>query len=462
MNGRDYWKRRSLKLEKLLHDRADETVKAVARRYRMAQRVICEQIEHIFDTYARNGALNVDTALQLLSQQETEQCREELRTLWQKASGPVKKELWARLAAPAYAARISRLQALRDQIYAQARMVGLEEVGLVRDRLWDTLEQSYYRTVFDVQQLTGDGFDFAQLDSFQIQAALASDWSGRNWSDRLWDNNQQFADAVEDVVTVGLMSGLRYDEMRDALLGVIGMDSTEGSRYRAARLVRTECAYIANQGHLMGYQAAGIEHYRYLATLDLRTDEECGKLDMQRFRVDEAQPGVNLPPMHPNCRCTTMPDDSDAALAGTGRFAREPVTGQHTSVPASMSYREWYETYVEGNAQAEAKKKNAAVVLLQNAAGKSIIMAKKTSQRGVPNSITQVVAKNGGISRNYYDLNGVWVKQVSDNNHGNPKRHPFGRHGEHAHDIIWKDGAIVDRPARELTEEERKENGDIL
>lgn len=357
MNSRDYWKRRSLKLEKLLHDRADETVQAVARRYGLAQRAICQQIEHIFDTYARNGALNADTARCLLSQQETAESREELKALWQKAKGPAKKDLWARLSAPAYAGRISRLQALRDQIYAQARMVGLEEVSLVRDRLYDTLEQSYYRTLFDIQQYTGEGFDFSRLDDLQLQAAIASDWSGENWSDRLWNNNQQFADAVEDVVTVGLMSGLRYDEMRDALLGVIGMDSTEGARYRAARLVRTECAYIANQGHLMGYQAADIAHYIYLATLDLDTDSECARLDMCRFRVEEAQPGVNLPPMHPNCRCTTMPDDSDAALAGTERFARDPITGKGTTVPGNMSYQQWYETYVKGNAQAEANQR---------------------------------------------------------------------------------------------------------
>lgn len=359
MNSRDYWKRRSLKLEKLLRDRADETVQAVSRRYGRAQQVICQQIERVFRAYARNGALNETTAQHLLSRQETEESREELQALWQRAKGHARKDLWARLSAPAYANRISRLQALRDKIYAQARLVGLDEVDLVRDRLCDTLEQSYYRTLFDIQQYTGDALDFSRLDDLRIQAALASDWSGRNWSDRLWENNQQFALAVEDTVTVGLLSGLRYDEMSDALLGVIGMDSTEGTRYRAARLVRTECAYIANQGHLLGYQAAGIEHYIYLATLDLHTDSECGRLDMRRFLVTEAQPGVNLPPMHPNCRCTTMPDDSDAALAGTGRFARNPVTGEGGTVSGNMSYQQWYDRYVRGNAQAEANQRRA-------------------------------------------------------------------------------------------------------
>lgn len=46
--------------------------------------------------------------------------------------------------------------------------------------------------------------------------------------------------------------------------------------------------------------------------------------------------------------------------------------------------------------------------------------------------------------------------------HGNPKKHPFGVHGEHTHDIVWKGGRISARPARELTDEERTENGDTL
>ena len=337
MTSRDYWKRRSLKLEQLLHSRADETVQAVGRRYQTAQKAISQQIDKVFTAYAKNGALNAETAQRLLSQKETEQAREELLQLYQQATGDAKKALWARLSAPTYSARISRLQALADSIYAQARLVGMDEESLLQARLMDTYEQAYYRTIFDEQQFIGRSFDFTQLDNRQIQAAIAGEWSGDSWSARIWNNNDAFATAVEDTVTVGLLSGLRYDEMQDMLEDVIGTDDTEGARYRSARLIRTECAHVANQGHLMGYKAAGVEYYRFLATLDQRTDEECGKLDMQRFAIDEAEPGVNFPPMHPNCRCTTMPDDSPEELAKIKRFARDPTTGKGTTVPANMT-----------------------------------------------------------------------------------------------------------------------------
>ena len=357
MNSKNYWKRRAILLEQLLNTRADATVQQISRLYGLAQEQIFQQIEKVFSSYVRGGALNPDKAMQLLTVRETEEARALLLEQYQRATGQVKRDIWARLSAPAYANRIGRLQALRDSLYTQARMVGLDEVSYVRDRLSDTLEQSYYRTTFDIQQYTGEGYDFSLLNDNQITAALAADWSGKNWSERLWDNNQRFADAVEDTVTVGIMAGLRYDEMRDNLLHVIGMDETEGAKYRAARLVKTECAYIANQGHLLGYQAAEIERYIFLATLDLRTSEVCRSLDMKRFSVAEAQAGENLPPMHPHCRSTTMPDMTDEQLRKVSRAARDPATGKGITVPGDMKYRDWYKKFVEGHPQAQAREK---------------------------------------------------------------------------------------------------------
>lgn len=52
--------------------------------------------------------------------------------------------------------------------------------------------------------------------------------------------------------------------------------------------------------------------------------------------------------------------------------------------------------------------------------------------------------------------------QINPTNHGNPKRHPLGKNGEHAHNIIWDGDKIVGRPMRELTPEERELHKDIL
>ena len=106
--------------------------------------------------------------------------------------------------------------------------------------------------------------------------------------------------------------------------------------------------------------------------------------------------------------------------------------------------------------------KKMAPSTLKNAVGQDIIEVKRATLIAEPNSITQVTKKKGGIERNYYDQNGRQYKQVSNNNHGNAKMHLYGKNGEHAHDYVYEEGKLIDRPTRELTEDERKENEDIL
>lgn len=100
---------------------------------------------------------------------------------------------------------------------------------------------------------------------------------------------------------------------------------------------------------------------------------------------------------------------------------------------------------------------------LKNAGGQSMIAVEHTELTGPPNGITQTTNGKGGIDRNYYDGAGKQTKQISNNDHGHPKQHGFGKHGEHAHDYIYdENGDLIERPIRDLTDEEREENDDIL
>lgn len=110
-----------------------------------------------------------------------------------------------------------------------------------------------------------------------------------------------------------------------------------------------------------------------------------------------------------------------------------------------------------GRAAAQAKKNT-----LTNAAGQTIIRVQKTTLTGTPGSITQVVNAKDGIDRNYYGSDGRQVKQISNNGHGHKKEEALGQHGEHAHDYRYTEEGKLLRPARELTDQERKENADIL
>lgn len=87
-----------------------------------------------------------------------------------------------------------------------------------------------------------------------------------------------------------------------------------------------------------------------------------------------------------------------------------------------------------------------------------------TPKKAKPGSVIDHIGKDGKVeTRTYYGDSGFKSKDITNHNHGKPKQHPYGKHGEHAHDYEWnEDGTPKKRTTREITDKERKENGDIL
>jgi SPP1 gp7 family putative phage head morphogenesis protein len=70
-----------------------------------------------------------------------------------------------------------------------------------------------------------------------------------------------------------------------------------------ARLADAEHRLKINAA-LAGIRLSGRDMYTYLCSDSKTLCETCAALDGKHFSVDDAQEGVNLPLMHPNCRCT--------------------------------------------------------------------------------------------------------------------------------------------------------------
>lgn len=58
--------------------------------------------------------------------------------------------------------------------------------------------------------------------------------------------------------------------------------------------------------------------------------------------------GINSPPFHPYCRCTTRPyfDDMEGY-----RASRNDEGKTVYEVPANMKYEEWHKTFVDGGSK---------------------------------------------------------------------------------------------------------------
>lgn len=139
----------------------------------------------------------------------------------------------------------------------------------------------------------------------QLQQVLTEPWSGKNYSN-IWANHRDVLGAtLKSVLRDGFLSGLSMNEMTKILQNKLGV-----SYSNAVRLIRTETIYVSNQGALNSFKNSGVvEWFKFDAHLDNRTSEICTMMDMEDkvYHISEASIGVNVPPLHPNCRSTIIP-----------------------------------------------------------------------------------------------------------------------------------------------------------
>ena len=239
----------------------------------------------------------------------------------------------------AYEYRIKRLNVLLAK--TEARMQELYGVNLIgtTEFLKRIIPEAYYHTIFDVAQGVGLEPTFAAVPTRLIDKILNEDWSGENYSKRIWSNTNKLAGDLRQVLTEAAMTGESIQKTSRKL-----SEAFATTNYNSRRLIRTETTYSCNQAELLAYGELDIERYEFVATLDTRTSPICQKQDGKIYEVKEAKAGVNLPAMHPNCRSTTIPYFEDGMP--TVRAARDE-NGKRIKVPASMKYDEWYKKYVE-------------------------------------------------------------------------------------------------------------------
>ena len=152
------------------------------------------------------------------------------------------------------------------------------------------------------------------------------------YSSRIWSNTQTVAVLIKNELFLGVLTGKSQHDMSAVIMEKMGIGAMQ-----ARRLVRTESCYVANQAEMESYKECEIEKYRFVATLDMRTSEICASLDGKEFPVDKQQPNVNCPPMHPNCRSTTIAVFDAELMEGMQRRAVDPETGKDIFVPADMT-----------------------------------------------------------------------------------------------------------------------------
>lgn len=351
LNGA-YWRKRAIELAEK-QKREDEDL--CLRFHREYERILYEldkEISIFYARYAANESISMADARKLLRDAELEDFRMSLDEFRDKAiAGGFDKELeevYLR-------SRISRLQALQTQVELRMMELFQSQRDILRDHLQDRYTDTYYRTVYAVSQQVDVASTFARIDPQTIEKILAVPWVGSEFSSRIWADKDKLTRELMQTLSRGFVRGDSLDRMTKEFAQRMSV-----SESRAATLIHTESAHMAAAATERGYRETGVKSYRFEAALDLKTCSVCGALDQREFPLAEHETGINYPPLHPRCRCTTVPVTE--FQIGSKRAARNPATGKTEYVEKSMTYEEWRKKYVEDDATgtlADKKYKNA-------------------------------------------------------------------------------------------------------
>lgn len=362
-----YWEMREARNMYKDMQLAEDCAKELSVIYSKAAIYTAKQIEGIFNRFASKHHLTRDEAINLLSEADSRNF-EKLLEEYKNKTGAQKREVLAELEAPAYKNRMKRLDDIDKSINRLINAVASKERDAIDKTMRKVYESSYHHAVYETARMSGLDLQTGPIDEGALETILKKKWSGQNYSERVWANTQKVADAIKEELMIGALTGKTQKEMTDSI-----NEQFLSGRNNARRLVRTESSYIHNEAHFQAYKDYGIEWYRFVATLDLRTSQICREKDGNVYRVDDKKTGVNAPPMHPWCRSTTITNLDDETMHNLERFARDPVTGEKIKVPADETYKQWYQRMVEkhgaeaiNNAEKSAKNYSRDKIQYQN------------------------------------------------------------------------------------------------
>jgi len=152
---------------------------------------------------------------------------------------------------------------------------------------------------------------------------------------------------VNTIVQQGFAQGRTVQEISLSIRGTKKQKFKNGELAKINRenqaIVRTAVQHVASVGRTetMVQNSDLVKGYQWVSTLDSRTSAECRGLDSREFKIGQGP----LPPIHVNCRSTTVAV-LDERFDFLDKNAKRPAVGEKKigQVAADKTYYEWLKT----------------------------------------------------------------------------------------------------------------------
>lgn len=367
-----YWQRRNEELEAEWFKRSQREIeKELAAYYAQALRHIEKDINDLYTRFSIDNSMNMVAVQRLLQGDEFRTWRMDMKEYLDSIEKTGDKKLLLELNTLAMRSRISRLDKLRAETYVEFSKLA-EKFGRSMDKfLPSAYKDFYYRNLFEIGRTRGLDTTPVKVDSKEIEKVLRAPWSGKNYSERIWGNQERLGNIICNEITSAMHRGCSVEKVSQIVTQKMNVGMSD-----ARRLVRTELNYVQNKAALDSIAESGMKYYRFIATLDKRTSTVCREHDGKIYPVEDGSPGTNMPPLHPHCRSTIVASLKGDSTPKGNRAARDEA-GKYIRVPADMKYEDWKNIFVD-------KKKGLTEWRLNRLNTKLIDVTKEYSEKSIP------------------------------------------------------------------------------
>lgn len=343
MDSEAYWTQRAEEREQYWHKKCQETIeRELASYYRASLGRIQTDIAALYGRFAVDNELTMAEARKLLKGNEFRQWRMDIAAYVKKIEATGDKGLERELNVLAMRSRISRLDKLYSETLVELDKLGRKVSKNMKSFLTDAYKDNYYHGLYDIAKVGELKNAISKVDSKALEDVLRTRWSGKNYSERIWKNQKLLAQTVK----AEMMTAIHRGESIEKISARIAKRMDVGIS-NARRLVRTELNFVNNQAAFESIEDVGMKYYRFIATLDRRTSDKCRSMDGKVFLLKDRKFGVNIPPLHPNCRSTVAGSLYGLNNVKTGTRVARDGDGKTVYVPANMKYDDWKEVFVD-------------------------------------------------------------------------------------------------------------------
>ena len=345
MNQAAYWRERFAILEAAAHEKSDTYLAELERLYHHTEISVRREIESWYQRFANHNGISLSEARKQLAAGQLAEFKWTVEQYIKAGQqGNLSKEWLRKLENASARFHVSRLEAIQMQIQQQIELLYGNQVDGIDALLRKLVSDGYTSAAFEIQKGLGIGWDLTALNQAKLTAILAKPWTtdGRTFRDRCWKNKDALVNTLHKTLIQGILRGDAPEKTIRTIQKAFGSE-----RYKAKRLVHTETSYFTAVSKRQMYHDLDIEQIEIVETLDARTCSICQSMDGMVITKAQYEPGVTVPPFHPNCRGTTCPYFADME----GERAARSTDGKVSYVPASMTYAEWKKTFVDGGSQ---------------------------------------------------------------------------------------------------------------